>query len=307
MKVKSTYILKLLLLTGSYCLGVFARASTTNEVVEVPFDFYHHAIIVQGTIDGKGPFNMLLDTGVDPSVIDLNTAKGIDLKLAAVGEQGKGGGTETNLTYETRLPFLKLGGLAATDIRALAADLSKTSEALGKPIHGVLGYSLLKDRVVQIDYPKRVARFFPNSPFLKTAHRPNNSKLTTVSFHYRDDILVEEVSVNGKKVTANLDTGSSSSFQLTPAAVVALGLETQVGKAQVSESVGFNGLTENREGKIKNVTIGGISVDAPTVVFYGKGTGHDEETWGIRIGNAFLQDFVVTIDYQNEVITFEKP
>jgi hypothetical protein len=42
-------------------------------------------------------------------------------------------------------------------------------------------------------------------------------------------------------------------------------------------------------------------------VFYGKGTGRDNEAWGLRIGNAFLKDFVVTIDDQSHVITLKRP
>jgi hypothetical protein len=171
----------------------------------------------------------------------------------------------------------------------------------------VLGYSLLKDRIVQIDYPKRIARFYATSPFSKEKRRANGARRTTLPFRYQDYILVDGVSVNGKKVVANLDTGSDGVFQLTPAAVSALGLEEEAAKARVSKSVGFNGVTENREGTLRNVTLGGISVDGPKAVFYGKGTGRDNQDWGLRIGNSFLKDFVVTIDYQSHVITLERP
>lgn len=307
MKEKRTLVSTLLVLIFLCCAGSMPNASATTGRVEVPFDLYHNSIVVQAKVDGKGPFNMLLDTGVDPSVIDLGTAREIGLKIGSTGEQGSGSGTETNLAYETKLPVLELGGLKATNIDALALDLSKTSATLGRPLQGVLGYSLLKDRVVQIDYPKRVARFYSKSPLSKAVRQARGSRLTTLPFRYQDDILVDGISVNGKKVLANLDTGSDGTFQLTPAAVAQLGLEEEVGKARVSRSVGFNGSTENREGTVKNVTLGGISVDSPKVVFYGKNTGRDNQAWGLRIGNAFLKDFVVTVDYQNHVITLKKP
>ena len=216
-------------------------------------------------------------------------------------------GTSINLAYKTQLPLLELGSLSVKNVAALAIDLSKMSEALGKPIHGVLGYSLLGQRIVQIDYPKRVVRFYLKSPFPKTANQANNRKLTVLPFRYHDDILSNGVSVNGKRVVANFDTGSNGNFQLTPAAVLDLELEEEVGNAQVSKSVGFNGVAENRKGKVKNITVGGISIDEPTVIFFGKGTGRDKKAWGINIGNAFLKDFVVTIDFQRKVITLERP
>ncbi|HYY95847.1 MAG TPA: retropepsin-like aspartic protease, partial [Pyrinomonadaceae bacterium] len=189
----------------------------------------------------------------------------------------------------------------------VAIDLSKTSAALGKPIQGILGHSLLNHRIVQIDYPKRVVRFYSKSPSPKTADRPNVSRRTTLPFRYHDNILIEGVSVNGRRMTANFDTGSNANFQLTPDAVRDLGLEAEVSTAQGSKSVGYNGVAENREGKIKNVNIGGITVDEPTVTFFAKGTGRDKKPWGINIGNAFLKDYVVTIDYLGKVITLERP
>lgn len=128
-----------------------------SPAVEVPFQFYRDSVVVQAKVNGKGPYNMLLDTGVNPSVIDRETAIGLGLKMSAQGEQGSGSGTDANLSYETSLPMVELGGLRATNVPALATNLSKMSKTFSKPLQGVLGYSLLKDRVVQFDYPRRVS------------------------------------------------------------------------------------------------------------------------------------------------------
>ena len=289
------------------CLGSFAQAPSKAQALALPFDFYQNEIILQVKVNGKGPFNMMLDTGTDPSAIDLATAREIGLKLDPVGRQGAGGGTSINLAYETKLPLLEIDGLTVKNIEALAIDLSRISQRLGRPIHGVLGHSLLNDRIVQIDYPQRVVRFYSKSPFAKASNQPNTPKRTVLSFRYADDVLIDEVSVNGKKIVANLDTGSDGSFQLTPAAVSYLRLEDEVSKAKVSTSVGFNGVSENREGRIGSVTIGGISIDAPTVIFFARGAGRDKRAWGINIGNAFLKNFVMTIDYPRKLITLERP
>jgi len=39
-----------------------AHAQTAKASIEVPFEFVHNQIVVQVKIDGKGPFNMLIDT-----------------------------------------------------------------------------------------------------------------------------------------------------------------------------------------------------------------------------------------------------
>jgi hypothetical protein len=48
-----------------------------------------------------------------------------------------------------------------------------------------------------------------------------------------------------------------------------------------------------------------MSVDGPAVIFFGKGTGRDKRPWGVNIGNVFLKDFVVTVDYTSKLVTLE--
>jgi predicted aspartyl protease len=288
------------------CIGSYARVSEGEQVVEVPFDFYQNEIVVSVRVNGAGPFDMMVDTGTDPSAVDLATAKALGLKLDPTGQPGSGGGTGVNLAYETKLPAVRVGGLVARNVPAVALDLSRMSQRLGRRLHGVLGHSLLNGRIVQIDYPGRVLRFYPASPFPKGEKRPNTHDRTVLRFRYDDNVLIDDVTVNGKKLTGEVDTGSDGTFKLTPAAVSYLGLEEQYDKAPVQSSVGFNGQSENRESQLENVTIGGISVDAPAAIFFGRGTGRDKKPWGINIGNAFLKDYVVTIDYRSKLITLER-
>jgi len=280
-----------------------AKAGGKQQVVEIPFDFYRNEIILQVKVNGKGPFNMMLDTGTDPSAVDLTTAKEIGLKLHPLGKPGSGGGTDVNLTYYTELPLVEVAGFTVKNVETLALDLSKISERLGKPLHGVLGHSVLKGRIVQIDYPNRVVRFYSQPLFSKTANTPKRSML---SFRYDDNVLLDDVFVNGKKIVANLDTGSNGTFNLTPAAVGYLGLEEEFNQAPVSPDVGYNGVSQNRAGKVNNVTVGAISIDAPAVIFFAKGAGRDKKPWGINIGNAFLKDFVLTIDYRSKLAVLER-
>ena len=303
MKTRITFGLSLLLLLT---LASVVSFSQVKPVIEIPFDFYRNEIILQVKINGKGPFNMMLDTGTDPSTVELNTARELGLKLIPLGSPPVGGGTAPRMVYGVYLPLVEVGVLAAHNVEAVAIDMSKISERLGKPLHGVIGHSVLNGRIVQIDYPHRVVRFYSKSPFAG-AKQANTAKRTVLPFRYVDNVLIDDVFVNGKKMVGNLDTGSNGMFDLTPAAVALLGMEEEVKEASASTDVGYNGVSENKKGKLTNVTIGGISVDAPEVVFFGKGTGRDKKPWGINIGNVFLKDFVVTIDYRRKLVTLERP
>src|SRR5262245_28188388 len=76
-----------------------ASPSAKPRVFEVPFDFYHNSVILQVKVDGKGPFNMLLDTGTDPSAFDINTAKELGLRIDSVDVGGQGAGSDKIETH----------------------------------------------------------------------------------------------------------------------------------------------------------------------------------------------------------------
>jgi len=303
----AAYAATLLVTMTLFSICTLAQSTNKASFIEIPFEFYRNEIILEVRVDGKGPFSMMLDTGTDPSVIEFTTARELGLKLIPLGTPAVGGGNAPRQVYGAYLPLVEVGGITARNLEAVAIDLSKISERLGKPIQGVLGHSLLNGRIVQIDYPNRVVRFYSQSPFAKMLKQPNTPRHTVLPFRYVDNVLIDDVFVNGKKLVANFDTGSNGTFDLTPAAVIYLGMEEEVNRAPASSDVGYNGVAENKKGELSNVTIGGISVAAAPVVFFAKGTGRDKKPWGINIGNEFLKDFVVTIDYRRKLITFEKP
>ena len=176
MKTRTVHCLSLYLLIALGCICSFAQVQAKEQIVEVPFDFYHNEIFLQVRVNGKGPFNMMLDTGTDPSAVDLATAREIGLKLDSKGRQGSGGGTDVNLAYLTKLPLVDIGSLSVKNITAAAIDLSKVSTRLGRSVHGVLGHSLLSGRIVQIDIRVGSFVFTQSLRFLKRPRSQTHRK-----------------------------------------------------------------------------------------------------------------------------------
>lgn len=82
----------LLLLVITCRVRVLAQGPVPKQAaIEVPFELIHGTMIVPAIVNCAGPFSMMLDTGADPSVVDLGTAKSVGLKIAASGQQGSGG------------------------------------------------------------------------------------------------------------------------------------------------------------------------------------------------------------------------
>jgi predicted aspartyl protease len=298
------------LLIAVWSCVALSQSSNNKPIAEVPFAFDHTSVIIQVKVNGKGPFNMVLDTGSDVATIDLATAKELGLNLKPTGQQATGGGSEKSQIFLTQIPQVEIGGLASKNVVAVAVDLSKSSQALGKPLHGVLGYSVLKTRIVQFDYPKRVIRFYSSSPYPKLDPTANNERRVVLPFRLGDDSpIIDDVYVNGKKIKAVIDTGGGGTyFALMPEAISSLGLEREMSQAEPdSRGAGVNGLITSRKGKIKTLRVGAINIDSPTVIFYPKGVGKDNRKYGGAFGNVFLQDFVVTFDYLNKTVVLERP
>src|SRR5256885_10694524 len=128
-KISSVFAAIGMILTLS-SFGLFAQSSKKPHSIDVPFDFFHNEIILVVNINGKGPFDMLLDTDTDPSAVDLTMAKEIGLKLDSHAVPASGGGTSKNVAYETKLALVNTGSLETKNVEAGAIDLSIVSTQL---------------------------------------------------------------------------------------------------------------------------------------------------------------------------------
>ncbi len=243
-------------------------APRSDDLVEVPFSFNHNEILIQVRIGRHEPVTMMLDTDTDPSSINLAFAQSSGFKLREIHGQATGGGSERRKVYLTKLEGVEIGSLPTRDLQAVAIDLSKIQQRLGMQVEGVLGNNLLTGRVLQIDYPARVLRFYRSSSVLPIA------KHEQAVFPFRlgedGDIVMEGAVINPQTVKATLDTGSDGTFALTRSAVEALGLTEAASHGQPETSDGYKGTIRNTRGKVDRIAVGTIEVASPEVVFWGR-------------------------------------
>ena len=281
-------------------LIAFAPALQPPRLLGVAkFAFPKREIVVPVLIGGHGPYLMLLNTGTSPSVIDLKLAKRIGLKLGGSG-QGQAGGNTPNLLYETSLPKVQVAGFSSKNVDCLASDLSGIRRAICRPIEGVLGDSFFSNRVVQFDYPARRVRFYGAMP------TPAGRTITLPFKHDDGEVRFGGMRVDGMPVTANLDTGSDGFFSLTPEAIRRLGLEGKVAASPGTHGGSYNGRYQSKAGRLPTIQIGSIKLSRPHVVFWLPGTGHDGNHWDVNVGNRFLQNYVVTVDYRRGLLDLRK-
>ena len=268
----------------------------TGADLELPFDFLHNQIVLQVTIRGTGPYNFVLDTGTRASTVDLELAHRLGLPLAS--------------GQATMLDDVRLAGLAVEKLPTVALDLSKVSVQLGRPLHGVLGYNFLASQVTRIDYFRRRIRFSTELPFPSSAPPPDTSKRVSFPMQFRSGSILpvlEDCFVNGTKIAVTLDTGSSLGLILFPKAVRLLGLEELARTGIPMEAAGYQGAARLTKGWVRSMMLKSIDLGAMEVAYVrgGYGDNEDVERRGGNVGNATLQDFILTLDYRDGVVVLE--
>jgi predicted aspartyl protease len=117
-------------------------------------------ITVKGTINKKGPFNFIFDTGASMTIIEKQTAEklGLSDKTHTTRNALSAGGALVSSILNVE--SIKVDGVEAKNIQVGVLDLSNVSKCgcIGE-FGGIIGYNFVKDYRVLIDYPKQEISF----------------------------------------------------------------------------------------------------------------------------------------------------
>ncbi len=131
---------------------VFENAKRTRA--RIPVQIQRNLLVVNVFINGNGPFNFLLDTGVASSIITL-PALADSLQLRH-GQQfrilGAGGSDTGLLAYQADSVRVGMSGIVAPamSLLVLSQDVLNLSGYVGMPIHGILGSELFRSFTITL-------------------------------------------------------------------------------------------------------------------------------------------------------------
>jgi hypothetical protein len=157
---------------------------------------------------GGHPLRVLFDTGTDPSAVDAGLARRLALRTGGSGV-GQGAASDAVPFTEAVLPWLRLGDPAADAGRALVVrDLFAPALDLGGlpfQIDIVLGYNVLRQVVLRIDYRRRLLTLA--HPDLGAPAAAGGMALPLVFFEHFPALA--DLEVDGRCIPlATIDTGS---------------------------------------------------------------------------------------------------
>lgn len=285
----------------AFSLGVGCSARPLvgqAPLAEVPFTLDRNGIILPALLNGRDSLRLLLDTGWGPLALVSTTAERLKLRV------------EPGEPLRTVQVSLAVGNAVQRSPRLEVFPAHELQPLIG-PYDGVLSTIFFRDLVLQVDYPRRLVRFYARSPANRAD--PNVIRITLpMVFSPRAGALpfTDSVRVNGHPVRALFDTGGAGSFIVMRQLMDRAGLKA-ASDSSVRAGIGMlsGGRMQQaplRFAKVGRISIGAIAVDSPRVVvapdqLEGGDWGHD-----LIIGTGFLRDYVVTFDYVARSVTLER-
>jgi len=117
-------------------------------------------ITVKGTINGKGPFSFIFDTGASLTIVEKQTAEKLGLSSDASATREAIGAGGTLVSSLLNVGSIKIDDIEAKDIQAAVLDLANVAKCgCIAGLAGIIGYNFVKDYRVIIDYPKQEIHF----------------------------------------------------------------------------------------------------------------------------------------------------
>jgi predicted aspartyl protease len=133
-------------------------------VITTPFELRKGEFIpiVRLRIRGRGPFRFVIDTGASANVIEARLAKKLGLAVSSRSAVAIGAGGQQQV-HTTVLEDVEIGAVKGLRLEAFAMNLQGVSIRHRSTIQGVLGYTLLKDYRVTLDYPSGTLTLDPTA------------------------------------------------------------------------------------------------------------------------------------------------
>lgn len=214
-KFAACALLLMLLFLPRLCYAQFFDLDSNKKRVNLPFRIVRNMIIVTVRINGKGPFNFVLDTGVgvmvitEPSLLDsLGNVPRRSLKLVGLG------GEECE-AFVTPNIHITMPDISSYNVSAaiLKEDHFELSGYAGMPIHGLLGYDFFNSLAVKLNF----------NDSTMTVSRPQNAKpmrngiKIPLTIENREPYITTPIKLpNGKMINAKLvvDIGAGHPISL---------------------------------------------------------------------------------------------
>ncbi|MGH9369032.1 MAG: retropepsin-like aspartic protease [Thermoanaerobaculia bacterium] len=263
------------------------RVELASPEVVAPLQMVRSRPVVDVTIDGKGPFPFVLDTGAAGTVLGADLVKELELPVVGQVRIGDPINPRAIAAKQVRIDRLAVGGATFSGMVATSMENSGFQEHLGA--RGVLGMPVFAELLLTLDFGRSEVR-------VGRGELPVPDGKQVISYHAGHGGTIRvPITVGSIALAADLDSGSPRGLSLPSAYMDELPLEgkpVEVGRARTVNSE-FVVYGATLKGAVK---IGGHSVESPAL--------HFNALPAANLGNEVLGRFTITIDQTNRRIRF---
>ena len=265
---------------------------------DVPVEFIENHIYLPVNLLGKERL-WVLDCGASVNVIDSSFAAELGLEFEGP-MKGQGASGVVDFYFVT-LPAYTVGSIQFQEQKVLALSFREMfHEALGLDVIGILGYDFLSRFVTKIDYAKQTLSFYHPSKF----EYQGNGKV--IDSPIEDNMFSLPLTVDGQySGRLRLDIGAPDIDFHYPYAKAHDLLDREGVDVIVGDAAGW---TKARISRFQTVEIDDFVLRDPLIGMpLREGTGSfAEESMIGNVGNSFLRNFVLYMDYSNQKVILEK-
>jgi predicted aspartyl protease len=257
-------------------------------------------ILVPVYVDGKGPYQFILDTGASHCLLSPELAVTLGIP-PEVEKQAMGAGGPVTLTF-AHVSSMTAGSMRRENVQvAITNEIQRIGAAIQSKVDGELGFDFLKDFILKIDYRNRVLNLaLPSDDRSGDGASSGSSIPFKLASAFKPLILVSAM-VNGQGPSQfALDTGASRTM-----------LSRELGRKLAIETIDDSPVTAGG-GQIKILAgkVSSLSVGSAVVHDHAVGVGEFLNMLSAAVGAKldgivgynFLNQFQVTIDYPRSTL-----
>ena len=317
----------LVLIVGLLCTGLAARGDDHHRTPDkdrygffiagnrswtrIPFQLHSNLIIVPVRINESDTLQFILDTGVSNTIItDPSAFRKQPLRLTRkikLTGAGEGGNLTASVAIDNRL---SMGGLKAShhNIVILDEDILKLSEYVGTPVHGIFGYEIFANFVVNVDFQRREITLMDPKKYHYKKRKGDRYPITIQDTKAYTDALSVFDGEKSLPLRVVLDTGAGHALLLDRSrSTAAMPLPVKIIRAQLGR--GLNGVINGSMGRIEKVRFGRYQLDNilasfPDSISFGMKLVDMPERQG-NVGCELLRRFNVTFNYPDRYIVMK--
>lgn len=287
---------------GQISEPVFRLLRPHARQAKVPFALQRNLIVVSVLLNGQGPYNFLLDTGLTVSLI-TDPEVGRELKLITAGRMMVSGAGEEQAVEAYQVPAVAVEldghvGAARASFLMLSDDVLNISGYVGLPVHGLLGSDVFRNLVVRIDAEQQQLVFFnPDRYRAPRGRRWTNLPLELDGYKAYLTLPVQLTDSLQLPLRLVLDTGAGHALSVETTSDPRLHLPPARLRTQLG--LGLNGTINGFLGRVQALQLGRYRVGTLLTSFPDSAdvAGRAETFRNGNLGFELLKRFTTIIDY----------